>query len=133
MLTRVRQLEKKLMISQGRVPSVQEILSRFSSRLSEVRDFLLSAASTVQEAEDRNRASLLKFQRKEVISPALCSWNHTLLLLFDQNALVESIPHDPAVRKGSNTKPLQVASADSYLDFGLGHMFVQSGPHGFKR
>uniref|UniRef100_A0A3B5LJZ4 Laminin, alpha 4 n=1 Tax=Xiphophorus couchianus TaxID=32473 RepID=A0A3B5LJZ4_9TELE len=79
--------KKKLMISQGRVPSVQEILSRFSSRLSEARDFLLSAAGTVQEAEDKNRASLLKFQRKEVISPALCSWNHTLSLLFDQNAL----------------------------------------------
>uniref|UniRef100_A0A3B5LBN3 Laminin, alpha 4 n=1 Tax=Xiphophorus couchianus TaxID=32473 RepID=A0A3B5LBN3_9TELE len=77
--------QKKLMISQGRVPSVQEILSRFSSRLSEARDFLLSAAGTVQEAEDKNRASLLKFQRKEVISPALCSWNHTLSLLFDQN------------------------------------------------
>ncbi|XP_054900576.1 laminin subunit alpha-4 [Poeciliopsis prolifica] len=65
LLTRVRQLEKKLMISQSRVPSVQEILSRFSSRLSEAQDFLLSAAGTVQETEDKNRASLLKFQRKE--------------------------------------------------------------------
>ncbi|MED6243517.1 hypothetical protein ATANTOWER_021645 [Ataeniobius toweri] len=67
LLTRIRQLEKKLMNTEGRLPSVREVLSRFSTRVSEARDFLLNAASTVQEAEDKNRASLLKFQRKEVI------------------------------------------------------------------
>ncbi|MED6291309.1 hypothetical protein CHARACLAT_022224, partial [Characodon lateralis] len=66
LLTRIRQLEKKLMNTEGRLPSVREVLSRFSTRLSEARDFLLNAASTVQEAEDKNGASLLKFQRKKV-------------------------------------------------------------------
>ncbi|XP_012733714.2 LOW QUALITY PROTEIN: laminin subunit alpha-4 [Fundulus heteroclitus] len=65
LLTRIRQLEKKLMITEGRLPSVREILSRFSTRLSEAQDFLLNAAGTVQKAEDKNRASLLKFQRRE--------------------------------------------------------------------
>uniref|UniRef100_A0A3Q2QL74 Laminin subunit alpha 4 n=1 Tax=Fundulus heteroclitus TaxID=8078 RepID=A0A3Q2QL74_FUNHE len=65
LLTRIRQLEKKLMITEGRLPSVREFLSRFSTRLSEAQDFLLNAAGTVQKAEDKNRASLLKFQRKE--------------------------------------------------------------------
>lgn len=65
LLTRVHQLEKKLMITEGRLPSVREILSRFSTRLFEALDFLLNAAGTVQEAEDMNRASRLQFQRKE--------------------------------------------------------------------
>ncbi|KAM4713583.1 laminin subunit alpha-4 [Anableps anableps] len=66
LLTRVRQLEKKLMITQGRHPSVKEILSRFSTRLSEAQEFILNAVGTVQEAEDKNRDTLLKFQRKEM-------------------------------------------------------------------
>uniref|UniRef100_A0AAQ5X0S9 Laminin subunit alpha 4 n=1 Tax=Amphiprion ocellaris TaxID=80972 RepID=A0AAQ5X0S9_AMPOC len=66
-LRRIRQLEKKLMMTDGRLPSVREVISRLSSRLSDARGFLLKASSTVQEAEDKNRASVLKFQRKEVI------------------------------------------------------------------
>uniref|UniRef100_A0A3Q2CDJ9 Laminin subunit alpha 4 n=1 Tax=Cyprinodon variegatus TaxID=28743 RepID=A0A3Q2CDJ9_CYPVA len=65
LLARIRQMEKKLMITENRLPSIREILSRFSSRLSEAEKFLLDAAGTVQEAEDKNKASLLKFQRKE--------------------------------------------------------------------
>uniref|UniRef100_A0A7N8YPK9 Laminin, alpha 4 n=1 Tax=Mastacembelus armatus TaxID=205130 RepID=A0A7N8YPK9_9TELE len=66
---RVRQLEKKLMLTDGRLPPVREILSRFSTQLSNTQGFLQKAASTIQETEDKNRASILKFQRNEVMSP----------------------------------------------------------------
>uniref|UniRef100_A0AAX7USZ6 Laminin subunit alpha 4 n=1 Tax=Astatotilapia calliptera TaxID=8154 RepID=A0AAX7USZ6_ASTCA len=67
-LGRIRQLEKKLMITNSRLPSVREVLSRFSGRLSEAQGFLAKADSNVHEAENKNRASVLKFQRHEVIS-----------------------------------------------------------------
>uniref|UniRef100_A0A8C3AD10 Laminin, alpha 4 n=1 Tax=Cyclopterus lumpus TaxID=8103 RepID=A0A8C3AD10_CYCLU len=66
-LRRIRQLEKKLMITDGRLPPVREILSRFSAKLSDAQGFLQKAAGTVQETEDTNRASILKFQRNEII------------------------------------------------------------------
>ncbi|XP_039981143.1 laminin subunit alpha-4 [Xiphias gladius] len=66
LLRRIRQLEKKLMITDSRLPPVREVLSRFSTKLSDAQGFLQKAASTVQEAEDKNRASVLKFQRNEV-------------------------------------------------------------------
>ncbi|XP_008283859.1 laminin subunit alpha-4 [Stegastes partitus] len=66
LLRRIRQLEKKLVMTDGRLPSIREVLTRLSSRLSDARGFLLKASSTVQETEDKNRASVLKFQRKEV-------------------------------------------------------------------
>ncbi len=69
-LRRIRQLEKKLMITEGRLPPVREVLSRFSTKLSNAQDFVLKAASTVQEADNMNRANILKHQRNEVISPA---------------------------------------------------------------
>uniref|UniRef100_A0A7N8Y598 Laminin, alpha 4 n=1 Tax=Mastacembelus armatus TaxID=205130 RepID=A0A7N8Y598_9TELE len=53
----------------GRLPPVREILSRFSTQLSNTQGFLQKAASTIQETEDKNRASILKFQRNEVMSP----------------------------------------------------------------
>uniref|UniRef100_A0A3Q3KW01 Laminin, alpha 4 n=1 Tax=Mastacembelus armatus TaxID=205130 RepID=A0A3Q3KW01_9TELE len=65
LLRRVRQLEKKLMLTDGRLPPVREILSRFSTQLSNTQGFLQKAASTIQETEDKNRASILKFQRNE--------------------------------------------------------------------
>ncbi|XP_034383476.1 laminin subunit alpha-4 [Cyclopterus lumpus] len=65
LLRRIRQLEKKLMITDGRLPPVREILSRFSAKLSDAQGFLQKAAGTVQETEDTNRASILKFQRNE--------------------------------------------------------------------
>lgn len=68
MLRRVRQLEKKLMMTDGRLPPIREVLSRFSTRLKEAQSFLLKAANAVQETADKNRASILKFQRAEVIS-----------------------------------------------------------------
>nr|XP_046229380.1 laminin subunit alpha-4 [Scatophagus argus] len=65
LLRRIRQLEKKLMITDGRLPPVREILSRFSTKLSDAQGFLQKASATVQETNDKNRASILKFQRNE--------------------------------------------------------------------
>ncbi|CAG5950513.1 unnamed protein product [Menidia menidia] len=65
LLRRVRQLEKKLMITEGRLPSVREVLSRFTTRLTDTQDFLRKAESTLQETERKNRGSILKFQRNE--------------------------------------------------------------------
>ncbi|XP_049913643.1 laminin subunit alpha-4 [Epinephelus moara] len=65
LLRRIRQLEKKLMVTDGRLPPVRETLSRFSTKLSDAQRFLQKAASAVQETENRNRASILKFQRNE--------------------------------------------------------------------
>uniref|UniRef100_A0A8C4ER33 Laminin, alpha 4 n=1 Tax=Dicentrarchus labrax TaxID=13489 RepID=A0A8C4ER33_DICLA len=45
-----------------------QLLSRFSTKLSDAQAFLQKAASTLQETEDRNKANILKFQRNEVIS-----------------------------------------------------------------
>lgn len=65
LLRRIRQLEKKLMNTDGRLPPVREILSRFSTKLSDAQSFLQKAASTVQEADNRNKANVLKHQRNE--------------------------------------------------------------------
>ncbi|XP_069017816.1 LOW QUALITY PROTEIN: laminin subunit alpha-4 [Embiotoca jacksoni] len=75
LLRRIRQLDKKLMMTEGRLPSVRDVLSRLSTRLSDARGFLLKAAGTVQEMEDKNRASVLKFQRNELKQRRL-SENH---------------------------------------------------------
>uniref|UniRef100_A0AAQ4NQ22 Laminin, alpha 4 n=1 Tax=Gasterosteus aculeatus aculeatus TaxID=481459 RepID=A0AAQ4NQ22_GASAC len=66
LLRRIRQLEKKLMITDGRLSPVREILSRLSAKLSDAQSFLQKASGTVQETEDMNRASILKLQRSEV-------------------------------------------------------------------
>uniref|UniRef100_UPI0037E8F82A laminin subunit alpha-4 n=1 Tax=Semicossyphus pulcher TaxID=241346 RepID=UPI0037E8F82A len=65
LLRRIRQLEKKLMSTDGRLPPVREILSRFTSKLSDAQGFLHKAASSVQETENMNRANILKFQRNQ--------------------------------------------------------------------
>lgn len=66
-LRRIRQLEKKLVITGSRLPLVREVLSRFSTKLSSAEGFLKKAATTVQETEDKNRASTIKVHRNEVI------------------------------------------------------------------
>lgn len=78
LLRRIRQLEKKLMTTDSRLPSVREILSRFSGRLSDAQGFLLKAASSVQETEDKNRASVLKFQRHETKQQSLTEGHATV-------------------------------------------------------
>uniref|UniRef100_A0A3P9ABY1 Laminin, alpha 4 n=1 Tax=Esox lucius TaxID=8010 RepID=A0A3P9ABY1_ESOLU len=65
LLRRVRQLDKKLISTDGRLAPVREVLSRFTSKLSEARDILQKAANTVQETEDMNKANQVKFQRSE--------------------------------------------------------------------
>ncbi|XP_028253494.1 laminin subunit alpha-4 [Parambassis ranga] len=65
LLRRIRQLEKKLMMTDGRLPPIREVLSRFSTRLLDAQSVVLKAANTVQETADKNRASILKFQRAE--------------------------------------------------------------------
>ncbi|KAM4633602.1 laminin subunit alpha-4 [Polymixia lowei] len=65
LLRRVRQLEKKLMSTDGRVSPVREVLSRFSGKLSQAQALLQRAASNVLEAEDRNKANIFKYQRNE--------------------------------------------------------------------
>ncbi|KAM3603251.1 uncharacterized protein V6R79_019351 [Siganus canaliculatus] len=65
LLRRVRQLEKKLMNTDSRLPPVREVLSRFSTKLSDAQNFLQKASSTIQETNNRNRANIAKFQRNE--------------------------------------------------------------------
>ncbi|XP_060907248.1 laminin subunit alpha-4 [Labrus mixtus] len=64
-LRRVRQLEKKLMSTDSRLPPVREVLSRFSTKLSDAQGFLHKAAGHVQETEDINKATILKYQRSQ--------------------------------------------------------------------
>ncbi|XP_047430027.1 laminin subunit alpha-4 [Mugil cephalus] len=65
LLRRIRQLEKKLMMTDGRLPPIREAMLRFYTKLSDARGFLQKAVSTVQETEEKNRNSILKFQRNE--------------------------------------------------------------------
>lgn len=67
-LHRVRQLEKKLMNTDSRLPPVREILSHFNAKLFEAQVFLQNATTTIQKTTDQSRAKSLKFQRHEVIS-----------------------------------------------------------------
>ncbi|XP_071755332.2 laminin subunit alpha-4 [Centroberyx gerrardi] len=65
LLRRVRQLEKKLMSTDGRLSPVREVLSRFTAKLSDAQELLQRAVSTVQETGDRNKANVFKYQRNE--------------------------------------------------------------------
>ncbi|KAM7367556.1 hypothetical protein PAMP_013845 [Pampus punctatissimus] len=65
LLRHIRQLEKKLTTTNGRLRPIKEVISRFTTKLSDAEGFLQKAASTVRETEDTNQASILKFQRKE--------------------------------------------------------------------
>lgn len=65
LLRRIRQLEKKLMNTDSRLPPVTELLTRFSSKLSDTQHVLQKAAANVQETVDTNRASTLKLQRNQ--------------------------------------------------------------------
>lgn len=67
-LRRVRQLEKKLMNTNSRLPPVKETLSRFNAELSDAQGYLQNATTAIQQTTDQNRANSLKFQRHEVIS-----------------------------------------------------------------
>lgn len=66
LLRRVRQLEKKLMITDNRLPAVREVLVRFTDKLSQAQSLLQGAANHLQETNDRNRANDLKVLRSQV-------------------------------------------------------------------
>ncbi|XP_034999448.2 laminin subunit alpha-4 [Hippoglossus stenolepis] len=76
LLRRIRQLDKKLMVTEGRLSPVREILSRFSTKLSDAETSLQKAAGNVQDTEDMNRANVLKFQRSEA-KQLLLTEDHT--------------------------------------------------------
>ncbi|XP_033846748.1 laminin subunit alpha-4 [Periophthalmus magnuspinnatus] len=65
LLRRVRQQEKKLGITDSRLPPIREQLSLFSTQLSDGHTLLQQAASTIQQTQDKNRVNVLKYQRNE--------------------------------------------------------------------
>ncbi|KAG9347438.1 hypothetical protein JZ751_005005 [Albula glossodonta] len=66
-LRRVRQMEKKLISTEGRLSPVQDTLSQFSNKLSDAQDLLHIAVNTIRQAEAKNKANLVKFQRSETL------------------------------------------------------------------
>ncbi|XP_077409617.1 laminin subunit alpha-4 isoform X2 [Vanacampus margaritifer] len=65
LLRRIRQLEKKSLITHGHLSPLKLALSRFTSKLSDAQSFLQNATSTIKETRDRNSGNVLKFQRNE--------------------------------------------------------------------
>ncbi|KAM8825897.1 laminin subunit alpha-4 isoform 1-T1 [Synchiropus picturatus] len=66
LLRSVRHLEKKLMITAGRLLPSQEVLSRFTSKLTDAQMFLHTAARKIQENLDQNRVNSMKQQQMQV-------------------------------------------------------------------
>ncbi|KAM6915336.1 laminin subunit alpha-4 [Xenentodon cancila] len=131
LLRRVRQLEKKLMVTDDRLPSVREILSRFSTRLSEAQDFLLKASSSVQETKEKNRAGLLKFHRNEARQEGLrdeqSAINNTLetsrafiseaeRAVAEVDALVQNVTQYHAAIDGASEKLMEKTERLSLAD-----------------
>ncbi|XP_077567686.1 laminin subunit alpha-4 [Stigmatopora nigra] len=66
LLRRIRQLEKKSVITNGNLSTIKMALSRFTTKLSEAESFLQNATNTVYETKEMNRGNaLLKFQQNE--------------------------------------------------------------------
>ncbi|KAM9778530.1 laminin subunit alpha-4 [Syngnathus typhle] len=65
LLRRIRQLEKKSLITQGHLTPLKSNLSRFTANLSDAQSFLQNATSTIEKARDMNNGNVLKFQRNE--------------------------------------------------------------------
>uniref|UniRef100_A0A673AYR4 Laminin, alpha 4 n=1 Tax=Sphaeramia orbicularis TaxID=375764 RepID=A0A673AYR4_9TELE len=65
MMTSTKQCE---VWRRGQASDVEDVLSRFSSMLSDAQGLLQKASNNIQQTQDRNRANILKFQRSEVIS-----------------------------------------------------------------
>lgn len=65
LLRRVGQQEKKLLVTDGRLPPIRELLSRFSTQLSHGHTLLERATSTIQQTLDKNRVNTVKYQRNE--------------------------------------------------------------------
>nr|XP_061806832.1 laminin subunit alpha-4-like [Nerophis lumbriciformis] len=65
LLRRIRQLEKKSVITNGHLSTIKMALSNFTTKLSESESFLQNATSTIDETKDKNSGNVLKFQRNE--------------------------------------------------------------------
>ncbi|XP_036438439.1 laminin subunit alpha-4 isoform X1 [Colossoma macropomum] len=63
LLQRVRQMEKRVIGTEGRVPAVREQLSRFSSKLSQAQILINKAEDTLQQSYGTYAANQLKLQR----------------------------------------------------------------------
>ncbi|TNM94625.1 hypothetical protein fugu_017384 [Takifugu bimaculatus] len=128
---RVRQLEKKLMITNSRLPPVQEILSHFNAMLSDAQAFLQNTTATVQQMTDQNRANSLKFQRHEAkqrrLSEDFTSINETLEatkglvyetdgIVVDMDALVQNVSEYHAAIDGASLKLAEKSERLSLAD-----------------
>ncbi|CAK6968191.1 laminin subunit alpha-4 [Scomber scombrus] len=131
LLRRIRQLEKKLMNTDGRLPPIREVLSRFTTRLSDAQGFLHKAAGTIQETEDRNRANVLKFQRNEAknqrVTEDLAAVNDTLEIasgliletertVAEVDAMVQNVTQYHAAIDGASQKLTEKAESLSLAD-----------------
>ncbi|XP_064196061.1 laminin subunit alpha-4 [Anguilla rostrata] len=65
MYRRVRQMEKKLVSTEGRLSPVRDRFSGFSGKLTDAQDLLQKATGTIRQTEAKNRANLLKFHNSE--------------------------------------------------------------------
>ncbi|XP_033875125.3 laminin subunit alpha-4-like [Acipenser ruthenus] len=70
-LRRVLQLEKKLNSTTGLVSPIQHKLSELSSRLSDTRELLEGAVRTTQQAEEKHKENLVRFQENENLQQKL--------------------------------------------------------------
>ncbi|MBN3288511.1 LAMA4 protein, partial [Polyodon spathula] len=70
-LRRVLQLEKKLNSTMGLVSPIQHKLSELSSRLSDTRELLEGTVRTVQQAEEKHKENLVRFQENENLQQKL--------------------------------------------------------------
>ncbi|MGH0147444.1 UNVERIFIED_CONTAM: hypothetical protein FKN15_058940 [Acipenser sinensis] len=70
-LRRVLQLEKKLNSTTGLVSPIQHELSELSSRLSDTRELLEGAVRTTQQAEEKHKENLVRFQENENLQQKL--------------------------------------------------------------
>ncbi|XP_076872800.1 laminin subunit alpha-4 isoform X2 [Brachyhypopomus gauderio] len=65
LLRRVRQLEKRLLVVEGHVPAVGDLLKRLTSKLSHAQTLLHKAHDTLQQMHSTNTANQLRLRRKE--------------------------------------------------------------------
>ncbi|XP_077366687.1 laminin subunit alpha-4 [Festucalex cinctus] len=134
LLRRIRQLEKKSLITHGHLSPLKLALSRFTSKLSDAQSFLQNATSTLEETRDRNSGNVLKFQRNEATQQKMAAEFAALHNITDKakyiisksqenvaevDTLVENITQYHAAIDGASQKLTekmeQLSSADTEL------------------
>ncbi|NP_001034154.1 laminin subunit alpha-4 precursor [Danio rerio] len=65
LLRRVRSFDRNLMTTQGRLPPMQEVLGRFTSKLLQAQDLLSKAEDALKQAINKYKSNQLKLQRRE--------------------------------------------------------------------